>query len=335
MLETRCRVRSARAPAACISFVCWGQTTAMKITCPSCNTSYAVNAETFPADGRNVRCARCRSVWHAVAYLPEADILPPEREGQAEPAPAIAKAQPSEAPDPDPADPAKAETAPETAPEMAVTNVARPSSPASPKAPATGARLMDTGPEGEAAGMTAEDAPPVPAHLAAHRAARRAARTPRIRVKSSGNRGLTAFLVGVAIAVAVAAVQFREDVVRSLPSTAGLYALAGLPVNLRGLEFSGITQRRDFDDGLPVLIVEGEIHNLEAASLPVPALRFSLRGQGGSEIYAWTIEPRQKIIEAGASMTFRTRLASPPRNADDMLIRFIDRRRQTVGLAPG
>jgi len=303
----------------------------MKITCPSCNTSYAVNAETFPADGRNVRCARCRSVWHAVAYASEADILPPDREGRAKPGPVIAKAQPSEAPDPDPADPAKAETAPETA----VTKVARPSSPAPPPAPVTGARLMDTGPEGEAAGMTAEDGSPVPAHLAAHRAARRAARRPRIRVKSSGNSGLTAFLAGVAIAVAVAAVQFREDVVRSLPSTAGLYALAGMPVNLRGLEFSGITQRRDFDDGLPVLIVEGEIHNLEEASLPVPALRFSLRGQGGSEIYAWTIEPRQKIIEAGATMTFRTRLASPPRNADDMLIRFIDRRRQTVGLAPG
>lgn len=307
-----------------------GQTAVMKITCPSCNTSYAVNAETFPADGRTVRCARCRSVWHAVAYVPESDILPPEQAASERAAPEPA------GPAREPAGAAQAQRPEPARSEPVVAKPARP--PSSPARPApAGARLMDTGPEGEAAAIAGDDGPPAsgPAHQAAHQAARRAERSPRIRVKSSGNRGLTAFLAGVMIAVAVAAIQFREDVVRSLPSTAGLYDLAGLPVNLRGLEFAGITQRRDFDDGLPVLIVEGEIRNLEDTSQPVPALRFALRGRGGSEIYAWTIEPRQKIIEAGATMTFRTRLASPPRNADDMLIRFIDRSRQMVGLAPG
>jgi hypothetical protein len=64
--------------------------------------------------------------------------------------------------------------------------------------------------------------------------------------------------------------------------------------------------------------------------VPVPALRFALRGQEGDELYAWTIEPRQRLIEPQMAMNFRTRLASPPRGADDVLIRFTERGNRIV-----
>ena len=45
----------------------------MLIVCPSCTTSYDVDSASLPPNGRQVRCARCRTVWHA--KLSHADKL--------------------------------------------------------------------------------------------------------------------------------------------------------------------------------------------------------------------------------------------------------------------
>ena len=37
----------------------------MHIVCPHCTTSYAVNPATLGAEGRTVRCSRCKEVWLA------------------------------------------------------------------------------------------------------------------------------------------------------------------------------------------------------------------------------------------------------------------------------
>src|SRR5262245_49592459 len=37
----------------------------MQIVCPNCATRYDVQPAAIGADGRSVRCARCRTVWHA------------------------------------------------------------------------------------------------------------------------------------------------------------------------------------------------------------------------------------------------------------------------------
>ena len=37
----------------------------MLIVCPSCGTSYDVKSANMPPTGRQVRCLRCRTVWHA------------------------------------------------------------------------------------------------------------------------------------------------------------------------------------------------------------------------------------------------------------------------------
>src|ERR1700722_10799491 len=39
----------------------------MLIACPNCQTSYDVSAASLGAEGRSVRCVRCREIWFATA----------------------------------------------------------------------------------------------------------------------------------------------------------------------------------------------------------------------------------------------------------------------------
>jgi predicted Zn finger-like uncharacterized protein len=121
-------------------------------------------------------------------------------------------------------------------------------------------------------------------------------------------------------------VGWRADIVRWLPQTASFYELAGIPVNLRGLAFHGITTSTVRHDGMPVLVVEGNIVNDTQKALRVPQLRFALRDASAQEIYSWTASADRTSLPPGQAMTFRARLASPPAVAHDVVLRFVNRR---------
>lgn len=57
----------------------------MILTCPQCATRYQVDANKFPASGRNVRCAKCGHVWHQLGPAPERDAETEAREALAPP----------------------------------------------------------------------------------------------------------------------------------------------------------------------------------------------------------------------------------------------------------
>ena len=44
------------------------------------------------------------------------------------------------------------------------------------------------------------------------------------------------------------------------------------------------------------------------------------------EIYAWTAAPARGQMGAGDTQTFRSRLASPPAEGHDLVVRFVNRR---------
>jgi hypothetical protein len=166
-----------------------------------------------------------------------------------------------------------------------------------------------------------------------------AARRARRRQAERRNRpSLLRRLVGaptliVASLVALAAlVQFRDKVVRHVPQTASLFAAVGMPVNLRGLVFESVTSSTEMSDGLPVLIIEGTIANVTTRTLDVPRLRFALRNAAGHEVYAWTAQPPKPTVGSGNGIAFRTRLASPPPDGRDVIVRFFNRRDMTAGL---
>jgi hypothetical protein len=103
-------------------------------------------------------------------------------------------------------------------------------------------------------------------------------------------------------------------------------------VNLRGLAFENVRTTGEVHEGVPVLIVEGTIANVVNKTVEVPRLRFAMRNAAGHEIYAWTSVTGRSILSPGETATFRSRLASPPPDGRDVIVRFLNRRDLVAGM---
>jgi hypothetical protein len=165
------------------------------------------------------------------------------------------------------------------------------------------------------------------AATAAHRAGRQSAS----RHWQLPRPGLSTAILAL-VAIYAALIAWRTDVVRFAPQTAPLYAAIGLPVNLRGLVFSNVTTEIDTSDGVPVMVVTGTIASAARRVVEVPRLRFAIRNDNGHEIYTWTTPPPKNALAPGAALAFRSRLASPPHEAREVLVRFFNRRDRVAGL---
>jgi predicted Zn finger-like uncharacterized protein len=141
----------------------------------------------------------------------------------------------------------------------------------------------------------------------------------------SGNRSL-ALASALGVAVIVLSIAWRDDVVSYVPDLAGLYNLAGLPVNLRGLEFRDMETVETTDDGIPQLIVRGTIENVTQDKVAVPRLRLAVRGISGREIFVWTAVPAKTALDVGESLPFLAQLASPPAEGREIAVRFVGAR---------
>ena len=276
------------------------------IVCPSCATSYMVDPASLGPSGRTVRCARCKSTWHAGG---------PQEKVAGFVADVIAEAEVNE-------------------------GIAPPRRQASddfgaePDAPAA-ALPQDTEP-GEHAELPQGEAPPIvpagtelppPAHSFQPDdggevfVARRARMQERRKVKRRSSKWTAVILVLLGFNVAL--IGARNEVVRYFPQTASLFAAIGLPVNLRSLSFEDVKITKEERDGVPVLSVEGNIVSVAKRPVEVPRLRFAIRNSSGQEIYAWTAAAPRSILEPGEKIEFRSRLASPPAEAADVMVRFV------------
>ena len=77
-------------------------------------------------------------------------------------------------------------------------------------------------------------------------------------------------LLGLGATVAIL-IGWRADVVRLMPQTASLYSTIGLGVNLRGVVFENIKTSREIHEGVPVMVVEGEIVSVSRKAVEVLA----------------------------------------------------------------
>ena len=287
----------------------------MLIICPSCATSYQIKLAALGEAGRTVRCASCKNTWFAAPETAVMEVAP-------QPAVALAATAPAGEPPNDntdnmggglTADAAGWETSEAEGKILAVTD-APPLAPEDRPAEATpSATKFDPG--------EPENTETIAARRARHaQMDRKAKRTPLQRIFS------LPVLIVVLAAVLIGALTQRVALVRQFPQTASLFAMLGMPVNLRGLSFMDVKSRSEFVDGATVLVVEGTIVNLTPKTLEIPRLRLALRNNAGHEVYAWTALPSRTALGSGDGLPFRTRLASPPADGRDVIVRFFSRR---------
>jgi predicted Zn finger-like uncharacterized protein len=297
----------------------------MLIVCPTCATTYQIQLASLGAAGRSVRCTKCKNTWFATpdSVIDEATLA---TAGAVASPPAAPKAA---AKPPAPHEQTDEELAAAWGSEAVSGDVIPPENGAG---------------EGENAIVIANAPPLVPVdhtetgtakfdpgepediETIATRRARQASvdrknrRTPLQQLLSLPT------LIVVLLVILAIALQTRVAMVRNFPQTASLFAAIGLPVNLRGLIFENVKSSGEFLDGVTVMVVQGTIVNLTGKALEVPRLRFALRSASGHEVYAWTALPTRTMLSPGEELPFRSRLASPPPDGRDVIVRFFNRR---------
>jgi hypothetical protein len=113
-----------------------------------------------------------------------------------------------------------------------------------------------------------------------------------------------------------------KEVARALPPTRKLYSLAGVHINVSGLEFRNVGQLHRMVDGVRVLAIQGEIVNVDGRTRQIPSLSFTLKDEHLKTVYEWRLESATRPIKPGEVSTFVTRVASPPETAQQIEIRF-------------
>ena len=113
-----------------------------------------------------------------------------------------------------------------------------------------------------------------------------------------------------------------ETTVRIMPASMRFFAIAGMDVNIYGLELRRVERQHVMAEGTRVLSITGEIVNVSDSDRKVPSLRFVLRDAARSDVYAWTLDSGIRPLRPGEMTTFTTRVASPPPAAADVEIRF-------------
>jgi predicted Zn finger-like uncharacterized protein len=303
----------------------------MLIVCPTCATSYDVELASLQPSGRQVRCVRCRAVWHAAPrradkLLAAAEAIGPEPQVAHTPVGAFAEEPALQPADEQVADGgawAAPDELPADAPAAAEIDADEPVAAVEVEAPSIAPVDLDDGQPPIEVEATAE-ADPEPLEdietYAARHNKRRFGRPSLHWPLSNLQSGILALLIVDAILVG-----WRNDVVRILPQTALFYSTLGLPVNLRGLALDSVTTTTEQHEGVPILVVEGSVLNNTRKIVDVPRLKFVVRNTANEEIYSWTAVPPRATLPPGEAVSFRSRLASPPIDGRDVLVRFVTR----------
>ena len=302
----------------------------MLIVCPTCATSYDVELASLQPSGRQVRCVRCRTIWHAAPshaakLLAAAEAIGPEPQMAQAPAGAFAEAagQVADAPGADDVAWAAPDELPAAEPTAAEIDAGEPGAAVEVEAPPIAPVDLDDGqPPIDVEHTGEQDAEPledIETYAARHN--KRGFRRPALHWPLSN---LQSVILALIIVDAVL-VGWRNDFVRILPQTASFYSMLGRSVNLRGLALDGVTTTTEQHEGVPILVVEGSVVNNTRKIVDVPRLKFVVRNSANEEVYSWTAVAPRATLPPGDAVEFRSRLASPPLDGRDVLVRFVTR----------
>ena len=277
----------------------------MQIVCPHCTTSYAVNPANFGDEGRKVRCARCQEVWLA----------------RPEPVPAMADA----GPDNDFSPQNDEQTAGRSWSEGDAPHVESPSISGDWPDPRESRAANDSDASWTAAAqqdetLDQEEQPPSSRFRSLGRPIAPFGgqlKWPTVLPALSLNTACVTMS-----AMVLALVVWRTDLVRLMPQTAAFFKMVGFGVNLRGLSIDDVKITTEMAGNKPVLLIEGTITDVTRKAVEIPRLRFIVRDEKGSDLYAWNAVLEQPSLIPGEKAWFKTRLAAPPAEGREIAVRF-------------
>lgn len=191
---------------------------------------------------------------------------------------------------------------------------------ASAEDPAFPPRTAGGAPELRPTVIDAADPPPpaIRKHAPVSKRTKRAAASAALGISA----GTAASVVAATVALVLAGTAFRVPIVRAVPATASLFALAGLPVNVVGLSLDDVVSAFGDESGRKVLVTEGTIVNVTRHDVAVPDLELTIQADDAGMLYQWSTRPPVAEIAAGESAKFAVRLASPPPAGARVLVAF-------------
>jgi predicted Zn finger-like uncharacterized protein len=280
----------------------------MIVTCPACATRYVVPDNAIGAEGRTVRCAKCRHSWFQDAP-PLAEIAPspvpppvsPPRE-EAPPAPPPPPPPAPEpvaaAPEPALAEPAEAQGLPSFAPSPAEVE---PVADDPPLAAAAAENTVAPAPEAAASAYyddtrsSFDFAPPF-----------------RPRRNRARMWMLAAALFAVVALAAVAAVA-RYGLPDWLPVARPTFAEARPDLVL---DFPPNRQdRRTLPNGTEFFGASGTVTNVGQSQQSVPTILIVLRDRRDRIVYSWEVVPPKRRLAPGESVTINEAVTDVPKSA--------------------
>ena len=121
-----------------------------------------------------------------------------------------------------------------------------------------------------------------------------------------------------------AAIVERDRVVGVLPAAGALYARAGFPVGDGGLglEFRNVTTSREMENGLPSLVIAGEVKNVSSIARAVPKLVVTLRDRSERDLQDMTVAAPADRLQPGESVPFHTSITQPAEEASGVVVTF-------------
>lgn len=247
----------------------------MIITCPACSTRYVVPDSAIAAEGRTVRCAKCRHSWFEDG-LPTVAASPPA------PAPAPPRPQP---PEPEATQPVVPE------PQSASTAF---EPPPFDETPAPSPVVAPAYEENNAVSQF-EHEPPF--------------RRRRNALRLWTYAGIVFAVVVAALIVAVSYWGLPAWVPVSRPTFAA--AQADLQLDFPADQ----QERRQLPDGTEYFGASGSITNIGSVARNVPPILIVLRDGHDRIVYSWEVYPPKRSLAPGESMTVNQAVTDVPRSA--------------------
>jgi predicted Zn finger-like uncharacterized protein len=147
------------------------------------------------------------------------------------------------------------------------------------------------------------------------------------RRRKSRTAALLSWLVTAVLffVLGVAAIMFRNDVVKVFPRAAGAYKMAGFTVNRFGIEFENIERSRTFNDTIPVVTVSGKAVNVARTTVETPLVKVDLKDDRGRTVATryGSITPAR--LPAGSQGNFQVVLEQAPMESFQIELSLVDK----------